>query len=348
MASISAMDRNLLRALVPLSSLSNENFAELLRKVSVEEMPAGRTLFRAEDAPKFTYYLVEGTVELQGASSSRELCSNQSEANHPLTKQQPPADSAITKTDVRYLRIDNDLLDVLLTWDQSSGYVVSDLQENEGDDGDWMVSMLQSSIFQQVPPANLQQLFTRLEAFPAQPGQVVVRQGDPGDYYYIIRKGRARVSRCGPSGAELKLADLETGSGFGEEALLTDCERNATVTMLTDGMLMRLSKQDFDELLKAPALYEVGLEEGVRMVSEGAQWLDVRLESEYQQDAIDGSLNIPLFLLRLRLRELDAEKTYIVYCDSGARSSAAAYILGSKGFEVYLLSGGKRAASDAA
>lgn len=116
--------------------------------------------------------------------------------------------------------------------------------------------------------------------------------------------------------------------------------RNATVTMQTDGVLMRLGKSDFDSLLKAPLLHEVNYQEGLTLVRNGARWLDVRLESEHQNMAIPGSLNIPLCLLRLQLRELDPDVTYLLYCDTGSRSAAAAYLMSEAGFEVQVLSGG--------
>ena len=109
---------------------------------------------------------------------------------------------------------------------------------------------------------------------------------------------------------------------------------------LTDGLLMRLSKADFDALLKAPLLHEVDFAVASQRARDGARWLDVRLESEHNNAAIPGSLNIPLYLLRLRLRELDPAQTYMLYCDSGRRSAAAAYLLSEAGFDILLLSGG--------
>jgi rhodanese-related sulfurtransferase len=66
----------------------------------------------------------------------------------------------------------------------------------------------------------------------------------------------------------------------------------------------------------------------------------VRLPSEHQNLAIEGALNIPLYLIRLKLSTLDRGKPYVVYCDTGRRSSAAAYILVERGFEAYVLQGG--------
>src|SRR2546430_7666253 len=68
--------------------------------------------------------------------------------------------------------------------------------------------------------------------------------------------------------------------------------------------------------------------------------LDVRLPSEHQTLAIEGTLNVPLYLIRLKLSTLDRKTPYVVYCDTGRRSSAAAYILVERGFDAYVLTGG--------
>src|SRR5205807_1025757 len=69
-------------------------------------------------------------------------------------------------------------------------------------------------------------------------------------------------------------------------------------------------------------------------------WLDVRLPSEHQTLTIEGALNVPLYLIRLKLSMLDRKTPYVVYCDTGRRSSAAAYILVERGFDAYVLTGG--------
>ena len=72
---------------------------------------------------------------------------------------------------------------------------------------------------------------------------------------------------------------------------------------------------------------------------EGYVWLDVRLEEEYEQGHLPGP-NMPLNLLRLKSRLLPRNAIYIVYCDTGRRSSAAAYLLSDAGFNVYVLNQG--------
>jgi rhodanese-related sulfurtransferase len=205
-----------------------------------------------------------------------------------------------------------------------------------------MTQILQSEIFHKIPPANIQAMFQRIQSVPVVKDEIIMKQGDPGDYYYMIKNGSCRVIRNAEEtgNKELKIADIKAGSGFGEEALISNTPRNATIIMNTDGTLMRLSKEDFIALLKEPTLKSVNYEDAQSMVKSGAQWLDVRLLSEHQNKKIPGSINIPLFLLRLNADKLSRERKYIVYCDTGSRSASATYILNERGYDAYLLEGG--------
>src|SRR3546814_1550563 len=92
----------------------------------------------------------------------------------------------------------------------------------------------------------------RLQKFDAEPGQVIVKQGEPGDFFYVIVSGRCIVTREQPNQKAVRLAELDAGSCFGEEALIADERRNASVTTLTRARLMRLAKDDFRKLLNEP------------------------------------------------------------------------------------------------
>ncbi|MEJ2509687.1 MAG: rhodanese-like domain-containing protein, partial [Gammaproteobacteria bacterium] len=127
---------------------------------------------------------------------------------------------------------------------------------------------------------------------------------------------------------------------FGEEALISGGERNATVTMETPGVVMRLAKSDFDELLKEPLIDWVSPEEARQLVAEGAYWLDVRHAREYQHQRLPSAINIPLHELRSRIGELDKTRRYVCYCKTGRRSSAAAFLLTQNGFKASVLRGG--------
>jgi len=334
------VDKALLKSFVPPSALNAENFQELAGKTYVEDIAAGRTLFKQGDTDKKTIYLIEGEATLTTDSGESNTVTAGTEAGkHPLANFQPRRHTALAKSACRITRVDSDLLDILMTWDQMSGIEVDEIQaEDEG--GDWMTRILQSKAFLQVPPGNIQAMFMRIQEIPAKAGDVIIKQGDDGDYYYVVKSGECKVTRTSKTGSELTLATLKGGDAFGEEALISDAKRNANIVMATDGMLLRLSKEDFNELLKEPMLTWVTREEGDEMVKNGAVWLDVRLDSEHKHNGLEGSVNIPLFMLRLKLATLAEDKKYILYCDTGRRSAAAAFLLSERGLDAACLKAG--------
>ena len=100
---------------------------------------------------------------------------------------------------------------------------------------------------------------------------------------------------------------------------------------------MRLSKSDFRELMNDPLLHFVDDAGAKAIIARGGKWLDVRLPSEYQNLRIEESINVPLYFIRLKLGTLQQGTPYVVCCDTGRRSAAAAYILVEKGFDAYVL-----------
>jgi CRP-like cAMP-binding protein len=347
MSASKPVERSVLKSLVPAKALNQENFQELASKAFEEHVPAGKVIFKKGDLDRKTCYLLQGEAEVRSDDGAKKIRGGTDPAKHPLDNHQPRRKTVTARTDCVITRLDSDLLDILLTWDQLSGIEVNEIAQEESlggeelaaDESDWMTRILQSQAFLQVPPANIQAMFMRMQEVPVRKGEVVITQGEEGDYYYIIKSGAAKVSRAA-KGGELPLAQLKDGDAFGEEALLSEAKRNATVTMISDGLLMRLSKDDFNALLKEPMLSWVSYEEALGKVKQGAKWLDVRLDSEHQNTGLEGSINLPLFMLRMKADTLDPNREYIAYCDTGRRSSAAAFLLSERGFTTYVLKGG--------
>jgi CRP-like cAMP-binding protein len=343
------VDTALLRKFTPLDGLKRDNLVALSRKAALKELQPGRQLFREGDSDKRTFYLVSGEIELRARDATvARIRGNTVEAKNPLVPGNPRRFTARAVADVVCLEIDTDLLDVLLTWDQTGIYEVNELttgsQTLAGDD--WMTTLLQTKAFHRIPASNLQAIFTRMQRVNYRTGEVVIKQGEEGDYFYAITTGRCAVTRETPFNREgIKLADLGPGDTFGEEALISESKRNATVTMLTDGALMRLNKSDFNSLLNEPMLQWVTYEDAASLVeSSGARWLDVRLPSEFESSHLPGAINIPLYFLRLKIKQLDQKTQYVVICDTGRRSSAGAFILNERGYEAVVLRGGMTAA----
>jgi CRP-like cAMP-binding protein/rhodanese-related sulfurtransferase len=335
----------LLKTFSPLDGLKADNLFALSKKTQIKSLESGRLLFKQGETDRRTYYLVSGTIELRADDRSvGSIRAGTAEARTALAPGLPRKFTGRASTDIEYITIDSDLLDVLITWDQTGSYQVEELSENRNGGntgGDWMTTLLQTNAFHRIPPANIQAIFMRMQRVNCKASDTVIKQGADGDYFYVIVSGKCLVTRETPLNKEgLKLAELGPGDSFGEEALIAEAKRNATVTMLTDGSLMRLGKQDFQTLLNEPLLQWVEYDEAKKIIADGGKWLDVRLPSEFQNFRIEEAINIPLYFIRLRLNALQKNTKYVVCCDTGRRSSAAAYILSERGFEAYVLRGG--------
>ena len=344
----SPSDIALLKRFSPLDGMKAENVIALARKTTRRQAPKGRVLFREDDDEKQTYYLLSGTIDLlQEGEVIATIAGGTPHAKNPIGHFIPRRQSAVATSNIEYLLIDSEFLDVVVTWDQTGSYKVAELKGAEDGDvapspgDDWMTTLLQTKAFHKVPPANIQAIFMRMQRMDYRAGEVVIKQGDVGDYFYVVVKGTCLVTRETPLNKDgIKLAELKMGDTFGEEALISEAKRNATVTMTSDGYLMRLGKDDFRKLLNEPFLDWVDYAQAKDIVAGGGQWIDVRLPSEFEHYHAPSAINIPLYSIRLKLKALNRNTHYVVCCDTGRRSSACAYILSERGFHASVLRGG--------
>jgi len=103
-------------------------------------------------------------------------------------------------------------------------------------------------IFASLTPDFIDHLRDHVELIRFSPGQVICRQGDAADSFYLVRIGFVRVSEDRPGG-ELVLAYLARGGYFGEIALLSGTPRTATCTALDHVEAVRISAEDFHLML---------------------------------------------------------------------------------------------------
>ncbi len=267
----SEIDPKQIKALSPINSLNPENVQSLLSKISATTIDPGHYIFKKGDMDKCHVYVLQGQVELvENKKVIQVIKAGTPEAKQPLIQRFPREYSARAKTRIVITKVNSDMLDIMLTWDQTQTYSVEVIDDD--DETDWMARILQTRAFHRIPPANIQAMFMRIESVKYKPGDKVITQNEDGDYFYIIKEGRCLVTRAtqaNPKG--VKLATLSVGDSFGEEALISDDKRNATVTMLTAGLLMRLNKDDFNSLLNEPLLNWVSYEEGKALVAAGPQ-----------------------------------------------------------------------------
>lgn len=330
--------REQLGALAPLAGLSRERLAELAEVAQVERAARGSDPLAARRAGRELVFLLQGEMLLHfEGGGTLVVVGGSEETRQALNRRKEPLARVKAITDVDLLIVDDELLDILATWDQ----VVS-ARGDTLSSGPFSLSTLRAGVFAQMPASRIDELLRRFERVKVARGDTVVKEGDEGDYYYVIDAGRFQVART-VGGAEVVLAELKSGEAFGEESLVSDAKRNATVIALSEGQLLRLSRAHFDELLREPLLRRIGFAEAQAMAKRGAQWLDVRYPSEYQYDKLPGAINVPLAEVRNMFAVLDRGKDYIAYCQSGRRSAAAAFLFAQRGFKVWLLEGGLKA-----
>jgi len=325
----------------PLDSLSPENLKEIAEKLEVVEFKKDETVFKEGDKDDDHIFLYDGSISLIKAGKTlKAIEAGSKDAKQSIAHIIPRNFTCTTSTDSIFFKVNADLLDLMLAWDQTGSFQVKELSND--DNGDWVTRILQTEAFRHIPPANIQAIFTSLEDIDFNAGDSIVTQSEPGDYFYIIKSGRCVVTRKIPGqDKEIKLANLETGMTFGEEALISDETRNASVKMLTKGTLSRLSKENFIELLKDPMVDKVDYTNANLKVKNGqAFWLDVRLPAEFKSAHIKGAQHLPLIFLRMKVEELDPMATYILYCDTERRSASASFILNERGFKTAVLTNG--------
>lgn len=116
-------------------------------------------------------------------------------------------------------------------------------------------------LFSGVPPAALEAAADRLVAVAVASGEVVIRQGDPADRFYIIEAGAFAVDQADAAGEVHRLRVMGPDEVFGELGLMHRAPRSATITALSDGRLLSLHGPHFLELLGArPAMADVFME----------------------------------------------------------------------------------------
>jgi hypothetical protein len=108
----------------------------------------------------------------------------------------------------------------------------------------------ESPLFTDIPKEKLSEVgkVVQKEVVPAH--NIIFRQGDPGDKFYIITSGKVRIFRKSKEGIETDLSRLGPGDSFGEMALLTGKARSAYAEAVEETHFLVLAKDQFDRVLK--------------------------------------------------------------------------------------------------
>lgn len=335
------LDKNLLRAFVPLDSLSEGALEQLLTLQQVRGYQAGEQLFAENSANDYVAYLLSGSIKaVDAAGGVQQFSASDAESWHPLSQGSHHESTMTAETDAVVLLFNREKFDEQVALEQALGDVLEQLRNNPAYAGDlmWIERFLHLPLFKRVPSANILAVLERLVPERRRANSVVVAQGEAGNSCYIIKSGTCEVSIALDNRSPLVVATLEAGQWFGEEALLVQGPRNATVTALEDCVLMRLSAADFDELLKKPLVEKLSQAKAEDDIRQGARWVDVRTSGEFNQWHLPNAIHLPLQHVRAKHSILSRNLRYVVYCDTGRRSAAAAFLLQELGIHALWLS----------
>lgn len=332
----------------PINALNGQFLAEVAKQARLVSVPKGTMLFKRGKILADHYFLLEGDVDLINNEFGVEKVKSASErSRRALNTHSPTVVSAVAKTHVRYFTLNIDWLARQISLANSpppsaaapaegatsadnmdAGIEVGELADAK----DWMACLLKSPLFARIPWSQLQELFARFETVEVPAGERLIREGAPGDYFYVLATGSALVTnRSGSVDLELK-----EGHYFGEEALITDAPRNASVIMRTPGVVKRLSGSDFSDLIRQSVIQYSELE-ALEAQKKPYKVLDVRLPMEFRAGHLEGSVNVPLSRLRDSLEDLGAGTLYAISDEAGPRADIAAYLLCQAGFDAVVL-----------
>lgn len=331
---------DVLKALIPFNRLPEAQLLTLEEKGQFMRVTKNTLIFKRGDREEFNYWIVSGSIDLLAEDHAVSTVeAGTMNAKSALDNTIPHSRSAVATTDTVVFKMSRPVVDLMIEMVKSDHYMVSEVADTHEAEADWMSGLLSSPVFQFVPPANIAKLFTVFEEVSKASGDTVIKQGESGGYFYVIRSGTAKVEQTVGEISQV-LANFGVGASFGEDALISEVPRNATITMTSPGMLMRLSKEKFDSLLQAPVMLQLEMKDAASMMNDTdrkSQFLDVRNPEELSSPADTNCINIPLLQLRDRVSELDSETTYVTRCDGGKRSELAAFILNNKGIGAYVL-----------
>ena len=331
------LTHELLARFSPFNTLTFEYLSKIIEKASIKEYTKGTIIFKRGRELNESLYLVSGNVDLIDSQFAITSIANNDESHKvPLNSASPTNVSAVAKSAVVILAVESDFSDLVLAWSESGNESDDGHPEFEvAEEGDWMSSLLKSPFFNKIPPGNIRQLFLRFKSQKVAADEIIVKEGERGEFFYVLEVGSAKVvDKQGNI-----LAALRPGDYFGEEALVGDTTRNATVKMLTSGKLMCLEKNDFVTLLQEPVRRFISYEEVVKSFATDSpcQIIDVRLPLERRFQSVPLSRSIPLSQLRKSLPNLEQSQIYVVTDDAGRRADVAAQLMNQAGYEALIL-----------
>lgn len=340
------IDSNLKRYIYqfsPLKDIAPKYHEKLTPALKLTSYSPKALITKHSKHSKLLHFLVEGSIEIRCSFENRyTLNPEDRRSQKPLEEQLQNRSTVKAITECKILTADVAQLDQLQGW--SHDYTIFHLDEGELslqsdtliDDnfhGDWDHTFISSPLASSLPNSNIHQLLSQLEDIAVQKGQTIIEDHSEGDYFYIIKQGHAVVKTASNGPFQGKAFDLYPGNYFGDEALIANTIRNASVVMKSEGVLGRLDRTLFNQLIKQHLVTPLAIQ--TQTPKEAFQIIDVRLPIEYKQGHEPESSNMPISSLRKKMTSLNQSMNYIISPANDSRSELATYLLKQAGFNAW-------------
>ncbi|TQV69874.1 cyclic nucleotide-binding domain-containing protein [Exilibacterium tricleocarpae] len=336
------LPRSLLQKFSPFERLSINQLNTVQQYCKTVTVAAGHIVLRPRDTTQHQCFLVSGAIEVRLSFEQRTSFHQGSpECRRPLNHLLADHGFIRAQSNCKILMVESGVIDNLVVPGHPEAYGIADLSDQRrAEPADWTEAFLRSSLSRALAPRAAVELLRELEEVEVCRTQRVVTPQTGGDYFYILKQGRARVifDIFGPQRGEF--IDLRPGDYFGDESLVSQAQQNATVVMKTHGMLMRLGREQFDRLIRPALVNSIDTQKVSTLMDSGAkqiQKMDVRFSVETRSNRQRDRIDVPITHLRKRLKELQPRLTYIVGPENDCRSALGAYMLRRAGFDAYHL-----------
>jgi len=303
--------------LEPFAHLAGPALDALARGARVRAFPSGRWLLRPGRRLVGHYFLLQGRVRIVDPGGVELLVNAGSDRSRQAIY--PGACAIATLSAVELLQVRAEVAPPPSGPADPPGQTALPAPpELLVDDASWQVRFLSLPLLQRLAPADWRRLLLGMVVEPVVAGQVLIRQGTPGDACYVLRAGRVRVHAHGRT-----LAVLEPGALCGEDALITGGHRNASLTLLDDGAVGRLEGAVFEQWL-------------LNAVIQPLPRIGARTPLDVGGNAVEvpGCLQLPLHRLRDPHPGLSLRAAYCVVGGTLRERWLAAFVLAQQGFDV--------------
>ena len=299
-------------------------------------------LFKTGSNDNYVIYLIRGQIKLSAKTGEEFILDAKSDqAKYPVANLKPRRfDAMVASDDALLAFIPVETIEGFLSKSKSKAKVEENAINTEDEpnkilDSDWMMALLKTPMFSKIPTDQIKQLFETMEEVEVKAGDEIIREGGFGGYYFLIKKGECEVSRK-KLGRDVVVNKLYPTQAFGEEAILLNAKRTATVKMLTDGILMRISNNNFAKFLGKYLIKWIDIANAENIISKGAEKLDLTETTNPKIDVSD-AIKISPSSFRDELDKLSKKGAYVIISDTEKNGALASYLMSTHGLRGYVL-----------